>query len=104
MTRPGARAEGVAGATVEHGLVGAQRGDSGRLPYPRLALSDRSFSCGQGGRRLAVIIEISRLAWAGVERHWGCRRVGRIPGIVGADGSWCVPGRVRCWWAAAPCR
>jgi hypothetical protein len=39
-----------------------------------------------------------------VERHWGCRRVGRIPGIVGADGFWCVPGRVRCWWAAAPCR
>src|SRR5690349_3051816 len=21
-----------------------------------------------------------------------------------ADGSWCVPVTVRCWWAAAPCR
>jgi hypothetical protein len=39
-----------------------------------------------------------------VERRWGCRRVGRFPGTVGADGSWCVPGPVWCWWAAAPCR
>ena len=38
-----------------------------------------------------------------VERFWGCRRSRWIPGIVGADGSWCVPVTVWCWWAAAPC-
>ena len=32
-----------------------------------------------------------------VERRWGIRRGGRFPGIVGADGSWCVLGWVCCW-------
>lgn len=34
----------------------------------------------------------------------GVPTLGAVSGIVGADGSWCVPVTVWCWWAAAPCR